>query len=46
MDDARIWWKPHIWPRACLEVREYFTADNPWESDVRNLADRLWRDID
>jgi hypothetical protein len=29
-----------------LEVREYFNADNAVETDVRTLADRLWRDID
>jgi hypothetical protein len=29
-----------------LEVREYFTANDPVEADVRALADRLWREID
>jgi hypothetical protein len=29
-----------------LEAREYYTASNDVETDVRNLADRLWREID
>jgi hypothetical protein len=29
-----------------LEAREYFTGDDAVETDVRTLADRLWRDID
>lgn len=29
-----------------IALREYFTHDDPVESDIRATADRLWRDID
>jgi len=32
--------------QGLLAVREYFTADDPVEVEVRGLADRLWRDIE
>jgi hypothetical protein len=46
MDDGSDLVETAYLAEGLLEVRQYFTADDPVEADVRTLADQLWREID
>jgi hypothetical protein len=46
MDDGADLVETAYLAEGLLEVRQYFTSTDPLETDVRTLADKLWRDID
>lgn len=45
-DDAADLPETAMLVQGLLLLREYFTADNPQEKEIRQTADKLWREVD